>query len=559
MYFKNKLFIIALVFFCNICKGQKPTLKFSVQNPTDKLVIDSLVGTQKYENRKAIETKIVELQSSLYKKGFINATITEKPKPNDSTFDYEIALKNSFKKVVIYIGTNFDFLPNQFSINKAQATTINLSEVDYFLQNISNNLEKQGYSQARVNLANFEIKTNQLFADLKVDLGTKRILNDIVIIGYDKFPQGIKKNMLRQFRTKTFSSENLDKIQTAFDNLAFVSQPKPPEILFTKDTTKVYVYLQKNNANRFDGLVGFANDKNAKLVFNGYLDLLLVNTVNAGERFRLNWKSDGNRQTTFSSDLEIPYLFKTKLVLNAGINIFKQDSIFQNTRTNANLGYMLQQNKRIFVGIETTESTGIQANNPVPSFKSSFTTLQFQYHKLTNRNRSYFKLIPEKSNLTLKTAIGNRQAIDQKNTQQYYTAFAMHNFELNQKLIVNLRLQNYYLQSNTFFVNELYRFGGINSVRGFNENSLQANLSMSCLTEFRYVVSPSLYVHSVADVSYFEDESTAKSGTLAGFGIGFGLLTKSGLLNMVYVNGSSLGQQANLGNSIVHLSLKVDF
>jgi hypothetical protein len=64
----------------------------------------------------------------------------------------------------------------------------------------------------------------------------------------------------------------------------------------------------------------------------------LVNSLNVGERFNLYWKSDGNKQTTFNASLELPYIFKTPLGIKA-MNIFKQDSTFQNTQTAIELGY----------------------------------------------------------------------------------------------------------------------------------------------------------------------------------------------------------------------------
>jgi hemolysin activation/secretion protein len=104
----------------------------------------------------------------------------------------------------------------------------------------------------------------------------------------------------------------------------------------------------------------------------------------------------------------------------------------------------------------------------------------------------------------------------------------------------------------------LYRFGGINSIRGFNENSLQGNFFSSLLSEYRYLVSSELYVHSILDYGYYSDATNSKRNNLFGFGFGFGLLTKNGMLNMVYANGSAGNQQIQFSNSVVHLSLKLD-
>jgi hypothetical protein len=61
------------------------------------------------------------------------------------------------------------------------------------------------------------------------------------------------------------------------------------------------------------------------------------------------------------------------------------------------------------------------------------------------------------------------------------------------------------------------------------------------------------------DYAYFQDKTTNLNGNLLGFGFGFGLLTKNGLFNFVYANGSSKDQAVQLSNSLVHISLKASF
>jgi hemolysin activation/secretion protein len=134
-----------------------------------------------------------------------------------------------------------------------------------------------------------------------------------------------------------------------------------------------------------------------------------------------------------------------------------------------------------------------------------------------------------------------------------------YNFYLNSKNIFNIKSQNYYLQSANYIINELKRYGGINSIRGFNENSLQGNTFNSILTEYRYILAPSLYIHSIIDYAHIQDNTSKSKENLVGLGIGFGLLTKNGLFNIVYANGSTKEQNAKLSNSIVHVSFKALF
>ncbi len=102
--------------------------------------------------------------------------------------------------------------------------------------------------------------------------------------------------MNRKYKNNTFNKDIVRKIHDDFEKFGFINQIKYPEVLLTKDTTKVYVYLEKRKSNTFDGFIGFSNNKNNELTFNGYLNLTLENTLRVGEQFSVYWKNDGNNQ-----------------------------------------------------------------------------------------------------------------------------------------------------------------------------------------------------------------------------------------------------------------------
>ena len=134
-----------------------------------------------------------------------------------------------------------------------------------------------------------------------------------------------------------------------------------------------------------------------------------------------------------------------------------------------------------------------------------------------------------------------------------------YNLNLNLKNSIFVRNQTFYLQSDDYVINELFRFGGINSIRGFNENSLQANAYSGIIAEYRYLLASNLYLHSITDFGYFQDKTSEIDDKLLGLGFGFGLFTKNGLFNLVYANGSTSEQAIKLSNSIVHISFKTNF
>ena len=550
----KKLFLLVafMVFSWNI-SAQQLYLKIVGQTEKETKLIDSLGYILKHNNAKAILDENDAFAEKLTKIGFLENQIIENKKSNDSTFFFQYSLGSKINFIHIYIGA-----ANASLFDKKKDTLIiPFSESEPFLNTTLKKLEATGFSMAKVWLANIQTKKKFIIADLKITFEKQRQLNDIVINGYDKFPEGHKKNIKRLYRNKIFNQQNLEKVYADFEKFQFVKQTKYPEILFTTDSTKVYVYLEKAKSNTFDGYIGFTNDEQKKIIFSGYVDLVLNNALNSGEKLSLYWKSDGQDQKTFNLGVELPYIFKSPLGLKAQLNIFKQDSTFQNTQTNIDLGYYFNYNTRLYLGYQSTESSDIQNANTTSlnDFENSFLTSNFEFVDFKNDNF----LFPEKTNINLKVGVGKRNSNLGTNNQFFGNFTLKHNFYLNNKNIIAVKSQNYYLQSDSYIINELFRFGGINSIRGFNENSLQANLFSSILTEYRYILAPSIYVHSIIDYGYFQDKTSNIEDNLLGLGFGFGLLTKNGLFNIVYANGSTKEQTVKLSNSIVHISFKANF
>ncbi|MEK8180362.1 hypothetical protein WMW71_08405 [Flavobacterium buctense] len=532
-------------------------LKIVGQNDTENKTIDSIGYAKKHENVKSIITENNSLYEKLTKKGYTESRFSETIKLNDSTFCYKYDLGKRINYACIYIGIkNLENIPAFYSL-KNDTLTIPYEETESFLNNTLKKLEGNGFSMAKVKLNNIQNKGNTITADLLIIKETLRQLNDIVINGYDKFPESHKKNISRLYRNKVFNQKNLDKIYNDFEKFRFIKQSKYPEILFTKDSTKVYIYLEKAKPNSFDGYIGFTNDEESKLILSGYIDLTLQNILNSGEKFSLYWKSDGQDQKTFNLSLELPYIFKSPIGLKTELNIFKQDSTFQNTRTNVELGYYFNYNTRLYLGYQSTESSDIQNVNTanLSDFDNAYLTTALEFVEFKNDDF----LFPEKTNFSLKLGTGKRNSKLISDNQLFGSLNIKHNFYLNPKNIINIKSQNFYLQSKNYIINELSRFGGINSIRGFNENSLQGNTFSSLLTEYRFVLAPTIYIHSIIDYAHLQDKTTNTKENLLGLGFGFGLLSKNGLFNIVYANGSTNNQAIKLSNSIVHISFKASF
>lgn len=522
----------------------------------EQKTIDSIGYQKKHDKVSSILDEIKTLDSLLYKLGHITHYITEQKKTNDSTFNYTYFLGNPIANNKIITTQTNQSSKEILSITK-DTITISFSETEIWIKSQLQILEKKGYSQANIQLTNQKIHNSSLYSNLNIYLGSSRKTDEIIILGYEKFPKNIHHQLNKSVKNKTFNQELVKKINNNLNNLSFITQVKYPEILFTKDKTSIYAYVNKSKPNKFDGFIGFSNTDKNKLIFNGYLDLQLTNILNYGEKFKLFWKNNGEQQTQFDFKAEIPYLFKTPLGIKTELNIFKQDSTFQNTKIDTDIGYHFSFSQKIFLGYQKTTSIDIQNNNTqnLKNFTNQFYTISYEYLK----NNFYHYLLPEKTSLLLKLGYGSRKDNQNKNNQFFTQLEINHLFEINLKNQILIKNHSFYLSSKDYLTNELYRFGGINSIRGFRENSLQANLTTGLFTEYRYNLANNLIIHSILDYAYMEDKTISKTNKLLGIGLGFELLSENGLFHFIYSNGSANSENIKLSNSIIQISFKTNF
>jgi hypothetical protein len=88
---------------------------------------------------------------------------------------------------------------------------------------------------------------------------------------------------------------------------------------------------------------------------------------------------------------------------------------------------------------------------------------------------------------------------------------------------------------------------------------LQGNFFASILSEYRFIIASNLYLYSIIDYGYYQDQTTNLEDSLIGLGVGFSILTKNGQFNLIYANGSSGNQDFDLSNSIIQINFKSRF
>ena len=542
--------------------AQNLHLKFKAQDPISQSTIDSLNLNTTFNNYLNLKEEADTLHHYLESIGFIENEMRSLKKKNDSTYVVFYHLGSKYKSIQLFYSEK-DFSKRELlQVSKKVTDTyfiLPFNAIETSIDKLNVLKTKNGNVFARIKLENITKKRNSLFADVKLLKGDSRNIDSIIIKGYDKISKSHIKYYAGIKKGKKFNKSKLIEKNNILNTLGFVSVTKPPEILFKKDSTIVYLYLKKEKNNLFDGILGFATDENSqKLIFNGYLNLELNNNLNFGEQFLLNYKADGNNQQKFRARLTLPYLFKTSFGIITELKIFKRDSTFSTSDQLIKVKYQISPNSKTYLGYKSYESSNLRKDNSlyidVEDYTSNFLLTGVSYTKTQNN-----VLFPIKTEIYLDSEIGSKETKNTNETQVRASLMIHYIFNLNYKNSIYLKNSTQLLNSENYLTNELFRFGGINSIRGFNENSIDASFYSVLNSEYRYQFNQDIYIHSIIDFAYFENKIIALKQKLYSFGVGIGLQTGTSIIKFSIANGNAENQNFSFSNTKIHIGISSKF
>lgn len=559
MQFSKKLllyisYLLLLLLAGNTLHAQQIYLKVHGINQKESVFLKQHLKDSVFVSGQEVENSLVSLQEFLRMNGYLHYKITSTQK-KDSLYLVHFDLGMKTDSLKIHFKKNKELVQNLLNISEP-SQTIAIQNTESFLKNMVNNLAQKGYAISTVKLTNHEFTNHLLNADLDLHIDQKRTIDQLIFTPYDNFPKGIKQRLIKKYEKQAFTETVTASIQKELTQFPFIKTTRPAEVLFTESNTALYLYVERQNISQFDGLIGFTNDDNGKVQFNGYADLQLMNILNKGEQLKLYWKSDGNQQTQFNLSTEVPYIFNSPLGVKASLELFKQDSTMMNTKFNGALLYYLTFNHRVGIGYQSTASVaGTHNFYQAANYSNQFVTLNYLLNKYQDH-----PLFPQKYTVTALFGLGTKteELNNRKGSQQFANFNATYLWQLNNRWYIQQQLEASSLNSKIpLLYNEYYRFGGINSIRGFKENSLLAKTQAGLYNEIRYLLAPNMYIHSISDVAYYESDNL--KDVLYSFGLGFGIQTGGGLFNIIYANGVQPNTDFKLSNAIFHLSYKTMF
>ncbi len=371
----------------------------------------------------------------------------------------------------------------------------------------------------------------------------------------------------------SYNESKLQAISKRLKELSFAKESKPYTLLFTEKFTKLTLYLDKKRSGQFDGIVGFLPDsKTGKILFTGDARLRLQNSFAHGEIIDLNWRRLQEQTQDLKAHFNYPYLFRTRVGIDYAIKLYRRDTSFLDVNQTLGLQYLFSANTSLNTFVKRRSSNllstyGLSSLTVLPQYADISTTsygIGFHHEQLD------YRFNPRKGfSLTLINDIGNRTI--QKNAKlnpiiyenislrstQYSGEFLIDKFwPIGKRSTIKTGLQSAWLyNSGTIFKNELFRIGGLKTLRGFDEESIYTSSYGIGTLEYRYQLEQNSWFFVFADGCWYENASQGSytNDMPYGFGTGVTFETKAGIFAMTYALGSQQGNAIQFKDGKIHV------
>lgn len=517
---------------------------------------------QEVKNLEEIEPVCQEIITKLRRDGYWLASI-------DSVYH-----TSNLAKVYCYQGRKFDVIDisiyNEYELfnklphfpgNKLDRVRSPF-EIEAEIEKILHYLEANGYPFAEIIMDSSKMEVDTLRAYLHLDFGTK--------ITYDSLelnpPSLINPIFLSRYLgldyDKIYDEQDLTGVQDKIRHLPFLTLEKMTTS-FQLKKAKISLDLAHKKVNHFDGILGLVPDQDGEGVeVTGELDLSIKNLFKSGKRIEVRWnRLDPGSQQLHANYLH-PILFGSPLDFYFAIDQIRQDTVYSNRSIQLAFDYRPIKNVEMRVSYENLLGNELDDQKEISGdFDIDYyglTVVWYRLDQLFNPKKGF--KIKWDADIGRKSIQGSGGTIPES-TQYRLRSTLESYFRISSRSVLYLASKNGAIFNDYLYLNDLFRLGGLKSIRGFNELEFFASKYAALNLEWRYYLDVQSYLLAFYDQSFLSYKILNGSfdDRPAGVGIGMQFATAQGNFKILYGLGRRNGESFSFATSKIHFGYTAIF
>jgi len=447
-------------------------------------------------------------------------------------------------------------------------------------ENILRYCENNGYPFASVGLDSVVITPDhRISASIRLEMNQLVTIDTVIVKGDSKLHRKFIRNYFNIRPGDIYNEARISKVGGRLQDLPYVTVTRPHEVAFSDDRATLFLYIDKKRASQFDGILGIAPNEqvSGKLLLTGDIKLKLLNAFNRGELIDFNWRKLEAKSQDLKFRFSFPFLFNTPFGIDYSLRLFKKDTSYLTLTNNFGIQVFFNGYNNVKAFYENQRSnllstSGLEFATTLPEYADIATSL---YGIGIDYSRLDYRFNPRRGyRFDMTGAIGTKDIKRNTNVnQELYDSIPLNStlyriqldaglfIPLFRKSTILLENKSGLLENKNLFENELFRIGGLKSLRGFDEESIMASLYSIFSLEYRYLFDVNSYFHMFLDGAYYEQNSSR--GYIhdwpLGFGAGISFETRAGIFSLSYALGQRSGQPLQFKSAKIHFGLTANF
>lgn len=437
----------------------------------------------------------------------------------------------------------------QLPVSGASVRAIALKHIEAF--------ENNGYPFAEARLTATLVSDSIIDFDVEVVPGTYVTFDSLAIQSERPYSLKYMEQYLSIRPGRPYSERTLKRIPRLIDELPFTRSKQPPQVIFNKDGADVYLTLDDVRANQFDGIVGFQPDvETGRPVLTGDLSMDLHNAFRRGEHIEFQWRRLQEQTQSLRIETALPYLLNTRLGVWAGADLYRRDSTFTIAELDLAVGYLLGADRYLRTFVERWRSNalrpGLTAIDNIAIQRYGLAAQAYRYDYRMNPMKGYH-LKTEVSAGIKDLTTGDEAPETSRHNQYAGTLRGAVWLPLAGRFSAVVRANAGFKADSTLRFNEFFRIGGLNTLRGFDEESIFARNFAIGTIELKYLLDRSSAVFLFIDQGYYDrTDDGFFSDNPTGFGLGALVGTENSTFRIYYALGREQNNPILVRNGKVH-------
>ncbi len=433
-------------------------------------------------------------------------------------------------------------------------------------------LNNAGYPFARVARDSLILENQRLIYSPNITPGPYIVSDSLVFDASIPVKSNYLRKVLEMPSGSAYRTDDFERINLRIKRLSFLRLQSEPQVFFESGRALYYLDLAHIRNNRFEGILGVLPNQQAGggSLVTGNIDLELDNLFRSGKSMELHWQRYANASQRLDFNYAHPFLLGSALGLRLAFGLVRQDSSF--FAQSSHLGAEVYLSSLLGLeGFYETNNQEVLTTDSLEIIRNSWQEFDRKLYGFgLNWNRAAdLNLLATDFKASMSLAFGDRDIFrNERLPESYYDTITFEASSVRVLLAATtLRTigktmalfgnwHGAFLSQANSLRNELFRPGGIRSIRGFNEQFFYTSFYLIQQLEWRWYFEPRSYFFLLYDQGWLQAPTQDYPN---GLGLGLQLETQAGLFNFVLAGGRSTQQPFDFNNLKAHFGYTARF